>query len=259
MSNVFNRVFRRPFHLGTRNFTSGENSAKAVCVFPVLRGETVERVALELQSVAREEAANFDQPPIFCWAAGFVPWPFGTVGTGGVPLNTAALDARALDFWGSAPVLNTDPNSGAGFTYAGFDDFSTGSVVTFKRTAIGTPVPVAADVLANTDARHIDVVRTVIEKPLKVATSGLYIVACMSPTTPAETTFGVEVIDNTADLSQMHGALTNLTTAATPVGQLLWGGDSYVESSSVLETARRHYATCRPAIRLADPYQPNKT
>lgn len=256
MSNVFNRRFRRPVHLGTRSFTTGENSAKALVVFPVLGGEIVERVALDLVAMSRDDAANFDQPPIFCWVGGFFPFPFGTTVGGGNALSTAAYDNRALEMWGTAPVLNTDPNSGAGFTYAGFDDFGGGSVVTFKRQTIGRPVPVGSDLLENSDARFIDEVKTVIEKPFKATHSGIYVIAAMSPTTPAETTFGADLIDNSTDISQLHGSLTNLTAAAQPIGQLLWGGDSYVESDSVLESARRHYALVRPAIRLADRYQP---
>lgn len=233
-------------------WADNEEGAKALVAIPVFRGEVIERIALDGFAVTRTAETNVDQPPVFSWVGGFMPYPFGTNAVGGPQLTTALIDGwlQTLQAPGAGSYLGAEANPGgdAGFLGAG-DSYAQ---INFRRAVIGDPMPVALDGLGNADARFVDRFRTVIERELEATSHGMWVFGGRSWRMDAQTDFGVAEIDNTAVVGEIVSALRGESLGlATKAGELLWGGDNYIEADSFKETARRHYVIARPAIRVA--------
>lgn len=256
MTSGIVRKFRRPVHVGTRAIAENSETTVTLVAVPLLPGEVVERIALDCMGVTRDDETNVDQPPIFSWIAGYVPVPLFAGGPG-LGVDASFLDARLRDMWasGAASYLGGDPASGD-LTWLGAGE--TGQwTVNFRRSVIGDPIPVGKDDMGNSDARFIDRFRTVIERPYEVKTTTLWIFGAFSSKLDAQTEFGVQEIDADADYRDLAEAYRGINISPTAdtererAYELLYGGDAYIEADSFKETAKRHYAIARPAIRLS--------
>lgn len=245
------RKFRRPVHVGTRVWAADEEGAKCLVAIPVFRGEVITRIALDCYAATRTAETNVDQPPVFSWVGGFMPYPFGTNSIGGPAMSTAQLDGwvQTLEAPGAGVYLGAEPNPGGDAGFVGADAYAQ---VNFRRHVIGDPMPVALDALGNADARFVDRFRTVIDKDLEATSHGMWLFGGRVWRMDAQTDFGVAELDNSATAAEIMGALRGESLSlATKSGELFWGGDNYIEADSFKETARRHFVIARPAIRIS--------
>lgn len=254
-------AFRRPIHVGTRSFADNEEGAKCIAAFPVFKGETLERVAIDALGITRTDETNADQPPIFSWIAGFYPVVFGQqIWVNNINNGTLDEFIMVLDTQTSAggAYLGGEPNPSGDTEFMGADFIGDLSIL-FRRNVIGDPMVVGKDGLDNTDARFIDRFRTVIKKKFVARESGMFVFGCRSYRLDAQTDFGVAEIDASAvpagGISAIYDDPAGAQAIARPkIPELLFGGDNYIEADSFKETARRQYAIVRPAIRKSKRY-----
>jgi len=238
---------RRPVHVGTR-LSVGEVT-RAVVVFPVYRGEYVERIALDVMNVTKTAETNVDQPPIFGTFGMFFPANLRALG-----FSTADLDSllqHAITA-GNGDYLGGEANPSGNFTL-GLADMGRVRAL-FKRNVIGDPMPVGQDALNNADARFIDRFRTVLKRGWEVHTEGLVIFGAHTWRLDAQTDFGVSELDSSLLPEDWANAYFNPTVhdatrpQAAKAREVLYEGDNYIEADSFKETDRRTFMICRPVI-----------
>jgi len=239
---------RRPIHVGTR-LIAGKVSVAIVAV-PLLRGEYVERVALDVYNVTTTAETNVDQPPIFETVGLFLPFQWSSQS-----LSTGILDAAVRDHLGDADnvPIGGEPNPSGDLGSLGTSRTGRARQV-FRRTVIGDPMPVGLDGLDNADARFIDRFRSVVKRGWEVDSDGILIFGGRMASVAAQTDFGVSEIDLSATLKDFMRGYTDPYGADAELGvsakaaELFYGGDNYIEADSFKETSRRQYIVARPTI-----------
>lgn len=242
---------RNPVHVGSRLTEKDTELARCVVAVPIIRGEKVTSIGYDLMQLSKDEAdANWDQPPIFSWIAGFAPYTFGHSSGALTPaeLDTMVteLDHEAAGYLGGESSLTTSNFLGA--------EFNSPKVI-FRRDVIGTPTAVGKDLLDNTDARFSDHARGSIKTGFEASCSGMLLFGSRVYRNDAETTFGVQDMDASAANNTLAAAYFDPydadNTNADNVMEVLYGGDNYIEADSFKEVARRAYAIVRPHITKA--------
>ena len=242
---------RRPTHVGTRVFTEGEEDYKLLAAFPIFKGETVERIAIEGMTVAKDDGENLDQPPIFGYVGTYVP-----MDVGGTAIGAAYLDGlgERYESSGAGEYIGGEPNPGGNRTW-GESQFGYSGQTVFRRYTFGDPIPTGRDALNNAEGRYYDHFKTVIKRQFVASTTYLWMFWARSPRLDAQTDFGVTEMDNSASANDIMSAYSEgrrvggLTGQSAKTAELLYGGDNYIEADSFKEVSRRAYCIVRPTIR----------
>ncbi len=248
---TFSKTRRAPIHVGTRVWTGGELGGKCICVFPLFRGEMVTSLRLDCIGMTKDDTVNYDQPPIFQWWGFYKTHELASADA----ITTAELDQYVDEIdetEGGGTFLGGELSSGAGIdAYVGQQEIR-GYRPFLDRTRIGRPIAVGKDSLDNTDARFFDEFHTNFHMKFKVPANGMMILGAKSYNVAAQTDFGISELDQGIDPHELLGAYDSpIGSGGTSAlaGELLYGGDNYIEADSYKNEDRRMYIIAKPHIK----------
>lgn len=254
--------WRSPIHVGTRLFsddppTSAAQTHRVLATIPVLAGEYVSELELDLFGATTGQETNIDQPPVFGWGVTWHDIQFGdsylgAIGTPGNPsFDKMFVEALQNDNQG-VTFADANPSGEAAVPDAWLMQ---GPKVLMTKYNIGVPIPTGLDGLGNADARWMDKVVWQMPVRRRAKAGGVILVGAIHKSMAAQTDHALAEFDGSADLSDVargYSSMTGagLTGAAIKAHEIFHGGDTYIEADSFKSGARRTYAFVRARIQM---------
>lgn len=241
---------RPPRQRGTRRVThtfgrvvSTASAGWAMVAIPLLPGETMRQLHIDTFVCTDDQGAiQPDSAILYMPVVGMVPFDW----TGTQTISEAAAEYNSF-VTGLVEAVNKGPgewDSNADATQvirpSGLDSYEVMHAEWRMLTPIGQPaVWEVAEVLSVADSRHVDRYRIKVEKNYRAENGALVIYGIWSPAVSAQTEFGAGLMDSmsTSDLWEIiqggQDELTDLSSAGQATLELLYGGDTYIESDTL--------------------------